>query len=70
MRDLIRSYSSSIVVPFFLLFKSEFCSTSIKVYTLFEAGCSGLVHWDDPEGWDGEGGGRGVQDGGHMYTHG
>ena len=27
-------------------------------------------HWDDPEGWDGEGGGRGVQDGEHMYTHG
>ena len=26
-------------------------------------GCSGLVHWDDPEGWDGEGGGREVQDG-------
>ena len=24
---------------------------------------SGLVYWDDPEGWDGEGGGRGVQDG-------
>ena len=24
-----------------------------------ETGCSGLVHWDDPEGWDGEGGGRG-----------
>ena len=24
---------------------------------------------DDPEGWDGEGG-RGVQDGEHMYTHG
>ena len=22
--------------------------------------CSGLVHWDDPEGWDGEGGGGGV----------
>ena len=33
-------------------------------------GCSGLVHWDDPEGWDGEGGGRGAQDGEHMYTHG
>ena len=31
---------------------------------------SRLVHWDDPEGWDGEGGGRGVQDGEHMYTHG
>ena len=22
--------------------------------------CSGLVHWDDPERWDGEGGGKGV----------
>ena len=28
------------------------------------------VHWDDPEGWYGEGGGSGVQDGEHMYTHG
>ena len=35
-----------------------------------ETGCSGLVHWDDPEGWDGEGGGRGFQDGEHMSTHG
>ena len=26
--------------------------------------------WDDLEGWDGEGGGRGVQDGEHMYTRG
>ena len=25
-----------------------------------------IMHWDDPEGWDGEGGGRGVQDGEHM----
>ena len=33
-------------------------------------GCSGLVPWDDPEGWDGEGGGWGVQDGEHMYTRG
>ena len=31
---------------------------------------SGLVHWDDPEGLDGEGGGREVQDGEHMYTRG
>ena len=31
---------------------------------------SGLVHWDDPEGWDGEGEGRGTQDGGHMDTQG
>ena len=27
-----------------------------------------LVHWDDPEGWYGEGGVRGVQDGEHVYT--
>ena len=23
---------------------------------MYEAGCSGLAHWDDPERWDGEGG--------------
>ena len=34
-----------------------------------ETGRSGPVHWDDPEGGDWEGGGRGVQDGGHMYTY-
>ena len=37
---------------------------------MHETGCSGLVHWEDPEGWDGKGGGRGVQDGEYMYTHG
>jgi len=37
---------------------------------MHETGCSGLVHWDDPEGWDGEGGGRGVQDEEYMDTHG
>ena len=25
-----------------------------------------FVHGDDPEGWDGEGGGRGIQEGAHM----
>ena len=35
-----------------------------------DTGCLGLVHWDDPERWYGEGGGRGVQDGEHVYTHG
>ena len=35
-----------------------------------DTGCVGLGHWDDPERWYGEGGGRGVQDGKHMYTHG
>ena len=33
-----------------------------------DTGCSGLVHWDDSEGWYGEEGSRRVQDGGHMYT--
>ena len=35
---------------------------------MHDTGCLGLVHWDDPEGWDGEGSARGVQDGEHMYT--
>ena len=42
--------------------------------SMHETGCSGLVHWDDPEGWYGEGGGRGVQDvytcGGFMLMYG
>ena len=37
---------------------------------MHETGYLGLVHWDDPEGWDGEGGGREVQDGEYMYTRG
>ena len=37
---------------------------------MHEAGHSKLVLWDNPEGWDREGGGRGIQDEGHMYTHG
>ena len=35
-----------------------------------ETGYSGPAHWENPEGWDGVGGGRAVQDGEHMYTHG
>ena len=38
--------------------------------SMHETGCSGLVHWTDSEGWDGEGGEREDQDGEHMYTHG
>ena len=36
--------------------------------SMHDTGCLGLMHWDDPEGWYGEGGGRGVQDGKHIYT--
>ena len=37
---------------------------------MHETGCLGPEHWDDPEEWDGKGGGLGIQDGEHMYTHG
>ena len=36
--------------------------------SMHDTGCLGPEHWDDPEGWYGEGGGRRVQDGEHMYT--
>ena len=36
--------------------------------SMHDTGCLGLVHWDDLEGWYREGGGRGVQDGEHVYT--
>ena len=36
--------------------------------SMHDTGCLGLVHWVDPGGWYGEGGGRKVQDGEHMYT--
>ena len=38
--------------------------------SMHDTGCSGLLHWDDPEGWEWEAGGRGVQDGENVYTHG
>ena len=28
---------------------------------MHDTGSSGLVHWDDPEGWYGQGGGRGIR---------
>ena len=38
--------------------------------SMHEAGDSKLVHWDNPEGWNREGGGKGIQDGEHVSTHG
>ena len=35
-----------------------------------DTGCLGLVHWDNPERWYVEGGGRGVQEWELMYTRG
>ena len=37
---------------------------------MYDTGCLGLVHWDNPEGWYGDGEGRGVQDGEYVYTRG
>ena len=36
--------------------------------SMHDTGYLGLVPWDNPEGWYREGGGRGVQDGEHVYT--
>ena len=41
-----------------------------KMIFFFNFACLGLVHWDNPEGWYGEGGRRRVQDGEHMYQDG
>ena len=53
----------------------EICIISYKKWiaspdSMHDTGCLGLLPWDDPEGWYGEGGGRGAQDGEHVYTHG
>ena len=36
---------------------------------MHETGHSKPVHWDNPEGWDGEEDRRGVRDEGHMYPN-
>ena len=47
-----------------LLYVKQMTSAS----SVHEAGHSKLVLWDKPEGWGGEGGWRGVQDGGtHVH---
>ena len=35
--------------------------------SMHDTGCSGLVHWDDPEGWHVKGGGRGLGWGTHIH---
>ena len=36
--------------------------------SMHDTGCLGLVQWDDPEGWYGEGGGSRVRGGERMYA--
>ena len=38
--------------------------------SMHDTGCLGLVHWEDPEGWYGEEGGREVQDRKYVYIRG
>ena len=47
-----------------IIYKKQIASPG----SMHDTGCLGLVHWDDPEGRYGEGGGRGVQDGEHVST--
>ena len=49
-----------------ILYKKRIASLG----SMQDIGCLGLVHGDDPERWDREGGGRGVQDWELMYTRG
>ena len=51
---LVKVNYSFLNYSFYILFK--------KTCLMQDTGSLGLVHWDDPEGWYGEGGGRGVQD--------
>ena len=37
------------------------CETITSPGSMHDTGCLGLVQWDDLEGWDGEGGGRGFR---------
>ena len=51
----------------------ETCLISYKKWiaspgSMQDTGCLGLVHWDDQKEWYREGGGRGDQDGEHVYT--
>ena len=47
------------IVTCIISYKKQIASPAL----MQDTGCLGLVYWDDPEGWYGEGSGRGVQDG-------
>ena len=70
--SVLPMFSSRSFIVSGLTFRSLIHFEFIFVYgvrkSMHDTGCLGLVHWDDPEGWYGEGGGRRVQDGEHMYT--
>ena len=53
---------------FFIFFSTVVSQIGVPGKSKCLTGCLGLVHWDDPEGWYGEGGGRRVQDGEHIMV--
>ena len=56
----------NVIKTFIISYKKRMTSPGL----MQDTGSLGLVHWDDPEGWYGEGGERGIQDGEHVYTRG
>ena len=56
----------NIIETCILLYMKQITSPGL----MHETGCSGLMHWDDPEGWDKEEGGRGFPRREHVYTRG
>ena len=42
----------------------------VSLGSMQDTGCLGLVHWDNTEGWYGEGDERGIQEWELMYTRG
>ena len=49
-------------------FKISYVKRIASPGSMHDTRCLGMVHWDDLEGWYGEGGMRGLQDGEHVYT--
>ena len=49
-------------------FKMKAVKSPASPGSMHDTRCLGLVHWDNPEGWNGQGGWRRVLDGEHMYT--
>ena len=41
--------------------KISYMKQIVSPVLMHDTGCSGLVHWDDPEGWYGEGDGGGFR---------
>ena len=54
--------------PYLECFIAKLLKKKASPGSMHDAGCLGLVRWDDTEGWNGKGGGRRVQDGEHVYT--